>query len=299
MTHLDDQTRKCGHCGGAAGMVICWDCAKLLRAYLAEVPWYVARLRESAYGEAKTSRPGLRVSTGERLPALPLNERAAGLLRDVNIRLGEMVRQVVADEHWDASNAARALQADIGKVMAYQYAADAVAWAIKWRSDAMQVIDLPPDMQYAGPCQHVGTKEIVNHGGEVQRTIPDDEPCGAALYVGADERIVTCPRCGTLWPVERLQRLALAQVDDSPRTAADMWRLLKLVGRDVKRSTFYKLMTRVEAHSMNGDTPLYTYTSVVAALDAQEHAAAVRAAKRERARAQKNADESTPAAVSC
>lgn len=287
----------CKHCGGAAGMVICWDCAKLLRKYFAEIPWYVARLRESAYGEAKTSRPGLRVSTGERLPSLPLNERAAGLLRDANTRLGEMVRQVVADERWDASNAARALQADIGKVMAYPHAGDALAWAIKWRQDAIRVVDLPPDMQYAGPCQQMQYDDV-ECGGDVIDMIARGR-CGASLYVEADELVVTCPRCGTLWPVERLQRLALAQVDDSPRTAADMWRLLKLVGRDVKRSTFYKLMTRVEAHSMRGDTPLYTYSTVVTALDAQERAAAERAAKRAQDRVRKNADESTPAAVSC
>ncbi|AVR77058.1 hypothetical protein SEA_LESTON_66 [Mycobacterium phage Leston] len=260
----------CGHCGQPAGLVICWDCAKMLRKYLAEVPWYTRRLRESAYGEAKTARAGLRVSTGEKLPGPKLNERAAGLLRDANIRLGEMVRQIIADEKWDAANAAMALQSDIGKVMSYPYAADAIAWAMQWRQDAEQAIDLPPDLKYAGPCQHL-----------VWVNDAHDEPmftqiCGASLYVDAREQTAVCPRCGTLWTVEMLQRKALARVDESPKSAADMWRLLKLCGRDVPRSSFYRLIQRVEAHSVVNRTPLYTYSSVVAALDAQNRAALTR-----------------------
>ncbi|AHZ95628.1 hypothetical protein PBI_OKIROE_67 [Mycobacterium phage OkiRoe] len=270
----------CGHCGQPAGLVICWDCAKMLRKYLAEVPWYTRRLRESAYGEAKTARAGLRVSTGEKLPGPKLNERAAGLLRDANIRLGEMVRQIIADEKWDAANAAMALQSDIGKVMSYPYAADAIAWAMQWRQDAERAIDLPPDLKYAGPCQSMRFDDVID-GGVVVRSVPAGR-CEAALYVDAREQTAVCPRCGTLWTVEMLQRKALARVDESPKSAADMWRLLKLCGRDVPRSSFYRLMQRVEAHSVSGGTPLYTYSSVVAALDAQERAAANRAAAKRR-----------------
>ncbi|QQV92702.1 peptidase [Mycobacterium phage Psycho] len=264
----------CGHCGAETTLVICWDCAKMLRAYFAEVPWYTRRLRETAYGEAKTGRAGLRVSTGERLPSPKLNERAAGLLRDANIRLGEMVRQVIADEKWDAANAAMALQSDIGKVMSYPYAADAIAWAMEWRSDAERVIDLPPDLKYAGPCQSMVPADDAH--GEPMFT----QACGAALYVDAREQTAACPRCGTLWTVEMLQRKALARVDESPKSAADMWRLLKLCGRDVPRSSFYRMLQRVEAHSVVNNAPLYTYSTVVAALDAQERAALSRKAKK-------------------
>ncbi|AIM50403.1 hypothetical protein PBI_OMNICRON_70 [Mycobacterium phage Omnicron] len=292
----------CGHCGHAgmpAGLAICWDCAKLLRKYLAEVPWYVARLRETAYGEAKTGRPGLRVSTGEKLPSPKLNERAAGLLRDANIRLGEMVRQVIADEKWDASNSARALQSEIGRLMVYPYAADAITWAIGWRQDAERVIDLPPDLKYAGPCQAMRYDEYREANGEPVRQ-GQRSRCNAALYVDERDQTATCPRCGTLWTVEMLQRKALTRVDESPKSAADMWRLLKLCGRDVPRSSFYRLMQRVEAHSVVDGTPMYTYSSVVAALDEQERAALSRGnRKRAKGKQPSTVDHSTRDAVSC
>ncbi|AXQ53089.1 hypothetical protein SEA_RANDO14_69 [Mycobacterium phage Rando14] len=290
----DGTCGHCGHTGMRAGQSICWDCAKLLRKYLAEVPWYVARLRETAYGEAKTARAGQRVSTGERLPSPKLNERAAGLLRDANIRLGEMVRQVIADEKWDASNSARALQSEVGRLMVYPYAADAITWAIGWRQDAERVIDLPPDLKYAGPCQSMVTADDAH--GEPMFT----QACGAALYVDAREQTATCPRCGTLWTVEMLQRKALERVDESPKSAADMWRLLKLCGRDVPRSSFYRIIQRVEAHSVVDGTPMYTYSSVVAALDEQERAALSKAnRKRAKGKQPPTVEESTLEAVSC
>ncbi|ASR85957.1 hypothetical protein SEA_PEANAM_75 [Mycobacterium phage Peanam] len=296
---------KCLHCGAPVQPFLCWSCVRMLHRQLAEVPWLLRRLQESAYGEAKVAKRGLRVSAGERLPSLPLNTRAADLLRDA-ARLVRWSEQVAgADSQGVATpdaceGAARYLSSVPGRVMMHPYAPDALKWVLQWRSDAERVIDLPPDTQYAGPCQEWRTEKIVDaNTGEVVREVRTGR-CGTPLYVDAEAPTVTCHRCGTVWAVEVLQRQALARVDEAqPRTAAEMWRLLKLVGRDVPRSSFYKLMVGVEAHGYRDGLPVYTWGAVTAALDARDAAEAERraAGKAKRGRPRKPATVDAQTAV--
>ncbi|ADL71421.1 hypothetical protein CRIMD_75 [Mycobacterium phage CrimD] len=290
---------KCRHCGAEALTPLCWSCTRMLRRQLVEVPWLLRRLHESAYGEAKVARKGgPRVSTGERLPSLPLNTRAADLLRDAArlVAWWEQVRGVDQGGLWDASRvefAARWLAGEPGAMMAHPWAPEALGWVLQWRDDAERVIDLPPDLQYAGPCQNVVQPPSASDAGT---PLPPRE-CGTPLYVDAEALVVECYQCRCSWRVEDLQRQALDRVDETePRTAADMWRLFKLIGRDVPRSTFYRLMTGIEAHGYNADgLPVYTYTAVVAALDARDAAAAERraAGKPKRGRPRKKASVDT------
>ncbi|QWK51406.1 hypothetical protein SEA_STINSON_74 [Mycobacterium phage Stinson] len=272
---------KCRHCGAEALTPLCWSCTRMLRRQLVEVPWLLRRLQESAYGEAKVARKGgPRVSTGERLPSLPLNMRAADMLRDAArlVSWWEQVGGVDRGGPHDAARveaAARWLTGEPGAMMAHPWAPEALGWVLQWRSDAERVIDLPPDTQYAGPCQNVVQPPSMSEGGT---PLPPRE-CGTPLYVDAEALVADCYRCGCSWRVEDLQRQALARVDETqPRTAADMWRLLKLIGRDEPRSSFYHLMTKVEAVGYRDGLPVYAYAAVVAALDARDAAAAERRA---------------------
>ncbi|UQT01812.1 hypothetical protein SEA_POKERUS_74 [Mycobacterium phage Pokerus] len=292
---------RCLHCSAPAQTFLCWSCVGMLRRQLVEVPWLLRRLQESAYGEAKVARKGgPRVSTGERLPSLPLNTRAADMLRDAArlVSWWEQVSGVDQGGPHDAArveSAARWLAGEPGAMMAHPWAPDALGWVLQWRQGAERVIDLPPDTQYAGPCQNVVHPSGMSDGGIVQ---PPRE-CGTPLYVDAEALVAECYRCGCSWRVEDLQRQALGRVDEAePRTQADMWRLLKLIGRDVPRSTFYRLMVDVEACGYNADgAPVYTYTAVVAALDARDAAAAARRAagkpKRGRPRKKSSVDAHT------
>ncbi|WNM75428.1 hypothetical protein SEA_TINIBUG_73 [Mycobacterium Phage TiniBug] len=284
---------KCRHCSAEAFTPLCWSCTRMLRRQLVEVPWLLRRLQESAYGEAKVARKGgPRVSTGERLPSLPLNTRAADMLRDAArlVSWWEQVSGVDRGGLHDAARveaAARWLAGEPGAMMSHPWAPEALGWVLQWRQDAERVIDLPPDLQYAGPCQAICFDEA---GHEVE--------CSTPLYVDAEALVVECYRCGCSWRVEDLQRQALDRVDEAePRTAADMWRLLKLIGRDVPRSTFYRLMTGVEACGYRDGYPTYTYGAVVAALDEYDRKAAERRAagkaKRGRPRKPKNVDTHT------
>ncbi|QAX95614.1 hypothetical protein I5H03_gp032 [Mycobacterium phage Nibb] len=302
---LPQPTQACGHCKAPndSFLFLCWRCAKMLGRQFNEVPWLLRRLHESAYGEAKVARQGgPRVSQGECLPSLPLNSRAADLLRDAG-RLGEMAEQVAGyrlpflGTPTAAEQAARYLATVPGRLMFYPYAVDALAWVLQWYGKASEAIDLPPDLQYAGPCQAKLTQEITD-GGVVIRTLLVGT-CRTPLYVDAESLTADCYRCGATWRVEDLQREALQRVDESPRTAADMWRLLKAVGRDVPRSTFYKLIAAVEAHGYDADGfPTYVYSAVDAALKARDELAAKRAAegKAKRGRPRKAASVDTPTA---
>ncbi|QFG11492.1 hypothetical protein I5G87_gp68 [Mycobacterium phage Ekdilam] len=293
---------KCLHCSAPVQSFLCWNCGKMLRRVLADVPWLLRRLAESAYGEAKVARKGgPRVSTGERLPSLPLNSRAADLIRDAArlVRWAEQVAGAGSEGPTtpDAcEGAARYLTSEVGRMMQHPYAPDALRWSLGWREDATKAVDLPPDTTYAGPCQATVTELAPNPEGRSHVPVLT-RTCGAALYVDAEALVADCHRCGAAWRVEDLQREALARVDDRPRTAADMWRLFKFLGREVPRSSFYQLMATVEAHDVSGDYPTYTYTAVARALDDRDAADAARKAagkaKRGRPRKPKTVDAPT------
>ncbi|ASR85575.1 hypothetical protein I5G80_gp069 [Mycobacterium phage Krueger] len=292
---------KCLHCTAPTQEFLCWTCVRLLRNTLVEVPWLVRRLHESAYGEAKVAKAGLRVSTGERLPSLPLNARAADMLRDTArlVRWSEQIAGATSEAPWApdvAEGAARYLASEPSAMQRHPWAPDALRWLSQWRQDAERVIDLPPDQAYAGPCQAWRVERVENHRGEVVREVRTDERCGTPLYVDAVALVAECYRCGTEWRVEALQREALDRVDDTPRTAADMFRVFKMLGRDVPRSTFYRLMTEVEAVGYRDGFPVYAYSAVAEALDDRERVAAERAAagKAKRGRPRKAVSVDTP-----
>ncbi|QFG08919.1 helix-turn-helix DNA binding domain protein [Mycobacterium phage MalagasyRose] len=279
-------SRVCAHCGAGcdADLVICWGCARSIRQLLREVPWLLTRLGESAYGQAKVAPRGAVKAVTAEVPGPPLNGRAADLLRDAGARLSAWGAQVLVDPPDSPVAVARALRAPgaFGAPMAaYRWAADALKWLTQWRSDALEAIDLPPELQYVGEC---GSVQFDTTGREVV--------CGARLYAPRGDVYVTCPRCGWPWPVDEMQQAMLDRVDGELKSAADMFRLLKWVGREVPRSSFYKLMAGVPCRAWrDGDrvvpapgawpsasaVPLYAYGDVVAGVDGWERARAERA----------------------
>lgn len=290
---MSQTAKECANCKAETDLVVCWPCGKQIRRQLAgegdDTPplwWYIDRLNESAYGEAKLARMRAKVSGQGETPGLPLNTRAAKLLHDMTEKLhdwsiGVLGASAVA-AYAGPSVAAQSLAGDMGKLMNYALAAQMLRDLQRMRTDAERIIDLPPDLQYVGTCPTV--HEQGQRAGEI---------CGVGLYVERGETVAKCPRCKMPSVVEDLQRVALDRVDDEPKTAADMWRLLKWLGRDVPRSSFYRLVGRVPARmflqpdgrrNMRDEpesTPLYAYSDVVAMLDAND---AERDAQREAGR---------------
>lgn len=289
----------CKFCDCPTLLHLCWDCSKRLRSELNEFPWLLGRLRESAYGEAKTSRGGAPVQTSD-VSSVSFNERAVDLINDAATRLGECIRQLVADESCEPAAAARIIATDVGRLMGWEHSGDALRWAIEWRENAERCIDLPPDREYAGQCPTMTYVEAAPpYEGAPPVRVPDGR-CGHRLYCLRGDEQVTCPRCASVHHVSLLQAVMMQRVDEQLRTQAEMWRLLKWIGREVPRSSFYKLCGEVPCRAYRWSTgvvredaptelgvsaqPLYAYSDVVAALDAFERERAERKVKRGRPR---------------
>ncbi|AFN37764.1 peptidase [Mycobacterium phage MacnCheese] len=290
---------ECRNCKGAASMVLCWTCGKVLRAGLVELPWYLARLAESAYGEAKTGRESAKVSTGEKLPSLPLNERASKLLLEARGLLTRWYLDLLALPGVpvpSGDDCARKLAGEIGVLLRAENAVEMLAEVRRLRAACEVAIDLPPDLQYVGLCASINFSET---GAEVE--------CASRLYCRQGDAEVECRRCRMRWDVAELQAWMLSRVDETLRSQAEMWRLLKWIGRDVPRSSFYRLVAtevpcrayRLADGKLVDDpapsavaTPVYAYSDVVAALDARDAAEAERlaAGRRKRGRPRKPAD---------
>lgn len=278
----------CKNCEAPADLTICWTCAKTLRRHLigdtdeVGLPWLIARLHESAYGEAKIGRISQRVGGQGETPGLPLNMYAARILREITGQINMWIGLATVPPDfigplpagvWRAGRdgVVTDLARNIPAIMARGDAHGILRRLAAMRAEAMRAIDLPPDMRYVGPCPATFA-EGKSKG----------ERCAVGLYVERGDTVAICPRCKTPHDVEDMQAAALAKVDDEPRTAADMLRLLKYLGREVSKSTFYKhigpVQPRVYLHTdgrrnqrhEDKASALYAYSDIVAALDAAD-----------------------------
>jgi hypothetical protein len=298
-------SNTCANCTAPADLTICWTCAKTLRRHLVGdsddlgLVWYITRLRESAYGESRIGRVKQRVGGQGETPAPPFNWNAAKVLRKIERNLADWLgASTVAPSFigplqpgiWraGASISIRAiideLARNIATLMARPDAGDIMHTLDRLRADAEKAIDLPPDLQYVGPCPTVHTD-----GAKA------DQQCSVGLYVEREDDIIRCPRCKTIHDVTDLRQAALDRVDDEPKSASEMLRLLKWLERPIPaKSTFYKLVGRIPPRmylhrdgKLNhldaaGATPLYAYSEVVSALDAFDEAASDRRGKRQK-----------------
>src|SRR5262249_36698352 len=152
-------------------------------------------------------------------PGLPLNSRASTVLRDLLQRLDAWPREVFMRRDplpVPPGAAAEYLAANVSAFMGFSGAAGMVRDLLRLREAGERAIDLPPDLQYVGPCPSVFAD------GPRQ-----GETCGVGLYVERGAATVKCPRCKIDSVVEDLQADALDRVDDEPKCAADMFRLLR------------------------------------------------------------------------
>lgn len=260
---------ECSNCLTAVDdSQLCWACAKLLRRLLRNVPWLTDRLHETAYGQGKTARAKLRVSGEGEKPGLPLNMRAAEVRRDMLRRVvlaaGEASVPVdfvgpLREWQWRWSarvGAVPAMGENLALLMRWDGVAALLADVRELSQEAERLIDLPPESQYFGPCPQ----------------------CATGLYADADAQVsqVDCMRCDWSWPIEWVRDSALQAANRQQHSAADCLRLVRVLGRDVARSSFYALLTQVEPCEVEGDRIWYRLGDVVEALDERERAEAER-----------------------
>lgn len=258
----------CTHCNASlVESVICWDCAKTLRRLLVDLPWWLRRLAETAYGEAKTAPRGAVKSATCDTPGLPLNSRASDL-RTTAYRVLEPVRAAllpIETEGLYPEGVAVALAAAISDLMAYEWAGEFITELQELRDEAETVVDLPVDRILAGMCPN---------------DIEDVGRCGAAVYCVEGDEAAICGDCGGLAIVEELRSEGLRQIHNDLRSAADMFRISKWLRRDVPRATFYRLLKKAGAHATRlvDHCELYRWADVEPLIDERDALMAARRA---------------------
>ncbi|MFA4083656.1 hypothetical protein ONA92_18330 [Mycobacteroides salmoniphilum] len=251
---------------------ICWPCAKVLRRLLRGVPWLLDRLHETAYGQGKTAREKLRVSGEGEKPGLPLNMRASDVRRDLlrllvtdtAVRYGVPLDLIgpLARWQWRYVASLSALSQLLSHTTELMYAPGIHEVLQRLRAlceEGERLIDLPPESQYFGPCPQ----------------------CASGLYADIEEvsSSVDCLRCDWSWPISWVRDMALQSANRQQYSAADCLRLVRVLGRDVARSSFYALLTQVQPSDIQGDRLWYRLGDVVEALDEHARAEAARLAE--------------------
>lgn len=265
--------RECLNCAAPVDdSQICWSCSKVLRRLLRGVPWLLERLHETAYGQGKTAREKLRVSGEGEKPGLPLNMRAADVRRDL-IRLlaveaaapwsvpvdfvGPLQRW---QWRWSAWAPGLSQMVDNSATLMFAPGVDVVLDRLRTLcEEGERLIDLPGDSHYYGPCPQ----------------------CASGLYADADDTSpeVKCGGCMWAWPIDWVRDNALQSANRQQYSAADCLRLVRVLGRDVARSSFYALLTQVQPSEIVGDRVWYRLGDVVEALDEHARAEAARLAE--------------------
>lgn len=219
---------RCQNCEAPTESTICWACVRLLRRQLAELPWYLARLRESAYGQAKLAARGAVKAVTCDTPGLPLNSRASELLVTATLWLGDHARNLLPAS-FDGARAelyAAGLSQLTGVLMMYPFAGSMVEAVADLLAKCERLVDLPPERALAGLCPN----------------------CAAAVYVDRDAGRATaeCAACGLQWPIAELRGRGVEEIGNELRSAADMYRVSKFAGYEVPRATFYRIVARLE-----------------------------------------------------
>lgn len=265
--------RECLNCAAPVDdSQICWSCSKVLRRLLRGVPWLLERLHETAYGQGKTAREKLRVSGEGEKPGLPLNMRAADVRRDL-IRLlaveaaapwsvpvdfvGPLQRW---QWRWSAWAPGLSQMVDNSATLMFAPGVDVVLDRLRTLcEEGERLIDLPGDSHYYGPCPQ----------------------CASGLCADADDTSpeVKCGGCMWAWPIDWVRDNALQSANRQQYSAADCLRLVRVLGRDVARSSFYALLTQVQPSEIVGDRVWYRLGDVVEALDEHARAEAARLAE--------------------
>lgn len=265
--------RECLNCTAPVDdSQICWSCSKVLRRLLRGVPWLLERLHETAYGQGKTAREKLRVSGEGEKPGLPLNMRAADVRRDLTRLLvveaaapwsvpvdfvGPLQRW---QWRWSAWAPGLSQLVDNSALLMFAPGVDVVLDRLRTLcEEGERLIDLPSDSHYYGPCPQ----------------------CATGLYTDADHSgsEVKCGGCMWAWPIEWVRDNALQSANRQQYSAADCLRLVRVLGRDVARSSFYALLTQVQPSEIVGERVWYRLGDVVEALDEHARAEAARLAE--------------------
>lgn len=253
--------------------------------------WYIRRLRESAYGQARMERnPGARSDNVGY--ALFGNKSAADLLARISaaLALWEGTVEALSARHsretgWvhtgsptrdpERLEAQRARYIAAHVVLIRHHCRDAHrlhSVMLGFAKEAWRIINRPNDF-CCGPCPTMIVQPYVtSHGNDLK-------PCGTLLYAEENAATVMCPLCHTLHDVELLRDGMKAYVQDMLFTRADLVKLMETRLNDrIPQPTFTKLLRdgrlqprKIEQHINEAgewvEVAMFTYNDVCEARD--------------------------------
>jgi len=265
----------CTVCGARSNLFLCNKCADEVRDLLYNphgdergqpgIAWYIGRLIEQAYGQARLGTANGSKSTSKGY-ALLVDKRAVELLARIHATLGVWVWLLTglsateSDEiqrpgtmaylraKWLSQNVKDIRkQADSGVLHA-----DLLAYA----KEAWKIINRPAD-NCCGPCPSI----IKEKEGEM--------PCAVLLYADEKATVVQCPKCRARHNVDELREALRIAVRDMLFTSGELRKLMDTRLNDrMPKATFYKMIQdgRLTPRAVADDgVKMYTYEDVCAA----------------------------------
>ena len=205
----------CTGCGGAVhGARLCTRCGKQLGEALGQVTWLVVQLdilltRQTRTGE----RAGGRSSTAP----LPYDPRASAAASRMSETLTRWAKRLGSDGalrgYYTAGGLAAYLICHMDRLRQLEDAGRARIELMEAIGKAEQLIDLPPELWYAGPC----------------------DECGQDAYARPGAGVVTC-RCGWQVDVQLRRDWLLKEAEATLAHAELIARGLSRLGKQVTRN---------------------------------------------------------------
>lgn len=242
-------------CGQPAtdGAFLCGSCITSTWNTLANVPALVAELETTITRQARMAERSGSATDG----ALPWNEAASRARRRLRVTLSTLTEACIADRINSTEATHREpvpARGDLGYVASWlMVRVDPLAASPHARAlwdvgrvvrSCSRVIDRPPEMIYAGPCQ----------------------ACGADLYAMPGAALVTCRVCGVPEDVEERRGFLLTRVYDQLATATEVARALTTldmpITSDRVRQWRHRERLVPRGHNRTGH-PLYRVGDVV------------------------------------
>lgn len=242
-------------CGQPAtdGAFLCGSCITSTWNTLANVPALVAELETTITRQARMAERAGSNADG----ALPWNEAASRAHRRLRVTLSTLAEACVGDRIGSTEATHREpapARADLGYLASWlMVRVDPLAASPHARAlwdvarvvrSCSRVIDRPPELIYAGPCQ----------------------ACGADLYAMPGAALVTCRVCGVPEDVEERRGFLLDRVYDQLATATEVARALTTldmpITSDRVRQWRHRERLVPRGHNRTGH-PLYRVGDVV------------------------------------
>lgn len=248
--------------------LVCRTCWSYVERGIGEAPALLQEIETTRTRQNRTGGSnGGRKSAETPLPWLEAAATASNVLTSALTTWAQYVADDLAiptDYHQHPQEAARFLLTRSTYLRHAEAAPQARASLNSAVNQAQNVIDLGPELLYAGPCDVTGEWHQGDDWAEELRG-----PCRTDLYARADKAEVECPRCTLAWNVVGRREYLLESAEEQLVTAPVLSRFLTAYGEPLTSERIRQWASRgqLARHGTNtaGD-PLYKVAEAIAVL---------------------------------